>query len=46
LAGLFVIYQFPLTSLFGLESLFKKNKAVISKNEVVTSKNKVVTSIN
>ena len=39
MAALFVIYQFPLTYLFGLENLFTKNK-------VVTSKNKVVTSIN
>jgi thiosulfate dehydrogenase (quinone) large subunit len=46
MAALFVIYQFPLTALFGLEHLFTKKKAVTSKNEVVTSKNKTVTSLN
>ncbi|MES2646980.1 MAG: DoxX subfamily [Bacteroidota bacterium] len=38
MAALFVVYQFPLTSLFGLEKMFTKNKVVTSK--------KVVTSIN
>jgi thiosulfate dehydrogenase (quinone) large subunit len=39
MAALFVIYQFPLTSVFGLENLFTKNKTVTSKNKVVTSIN-------
>ena len=48
MAALFVIYQFPLTSLFGLENLFTKKKVVTStKDKVVTStKKEVVTSIN
>ena len=32
IAALFVVYQFPLTSLFGLENLFTKNKVVTSIN--------------
>ncbi|HET9825310.1 MAG TPA: hypothetical protein VFP87_08250 [Chitinophagaceae bacterium] len=32
MAALFVIYQFPLTSVFGLENLFTKNKVVTSIN--------------
>jgi thiosulfate dehydrogenase (quinone) large subunit len=39
MAALFVIYQFPLTSVFGLENLFTKNKTVTSKNKAVTSIN-------
>ncbi len=30
MAALFVIFQFPLTSVFGLESLFARNKAIAS----------------
>ena len=29
MAALFVIYQFPLTSVFGLESLFKRNMTIL-----------------
>jgi thiosulfate dehydrogenase (quinone) large subunit len=32
MAALFVIYQFPLTSLFGLENLFTKSKKITSIN--------------
>lgn len=32
MAALFVVYQFPLTSVFGLEILFTKNKVVTSIN--------------
>jgi thiosulfate dehydrogenase [quinone] large subunit len=39
MAALFVIYQFPLTYLFGLENLFTKKQVVPSKNKVVTSIN-------
>ena len=30
MAALFVVYQFPLTSVFGLEALFRRSKAVTS----------------
>lgn len=42
MAALFVIYQFPLTTVFGIENLFIKNKAVAAKP--VTSK--PVTTVN
>ena len=42
MAALFVIYQFPLTSVFGLGNLFTKKKAGIEK----TVTKKAVTSIN
>ena len=32
MAALFVIYQFPLTSVFGLEKLFTRNKVITSIN--------------
>jgi thiosulfate dehydrogenase [quinone] large subunit len=32
MAALFVIYQFPLTSVFGLENLFTRNKVITSIN--------------
>jgi thiosulfate dehydrogenase [quinone] large subunit len=32
MAALFVIYQFPLTSIFGFENLFTKNRAITSIN--------------
>lgn len=52
MAALFVIYQFPLTSVFGLENLFRRNKAVSSKAAtskiatVKTSTSKGVTPLN
>jgi thiosulfate dehydrogenase [quinone] large subunit len=39
MAALFVIYQFPLTSLFGIENLFAKNKSITSKKEAITAIN-------
>ena len=32
MAALFVIYQFPLTSVFGIEQIFSKNKAKAALN--------------
>jgi thiosulfate dehydrogenase (quinone) large subunit len=51
MAALFVIYQFPLTSVFGFESLFKRNKALTSdagapKPGTVKTVTKDVTTIN
>lgn len=52
MAALFVIYQFPLTSVFGLENLFTRKKAVtsdVAKSKVGTVKtvtSKEVTPIN
>lgn len=52
MAALFVIYQFPLTSVFGFESLFTRNKAVTSNatkskvGTVKTATSKDVTPIN
>lgn len=51
MAALFVIYQFPLTSAFGLESLFTRKKSVASggttsKGTVKTITSKDVTPIN
>jgi hypothetical protein len=43
MAALFVIYQFPLTSVFGFESLFKRNKVLTS--DAVTSKSGTVKTV-
>lgn len=47
MAALFVIYLFPLTSVFGLESLFKRKKEITAKTGTVkTVTSKEVTPIN
>ncbi len=47
MAALFIIYLFPLTSVFGLESLFTRKKEIASKAGILkTVASKEVTSIN